>query len=87
MKIVRISAIWCSSCIVTYNSWCSIKKKYPNIEFKEIDYDMDDIEPYQVKEILPVTIFYKDQKEVFRIEGEYKEQDIERVIKNEKMDS
>ncbi len=86
MKIVRISAIWCSSCIVTYQKWLTLKEKHPNIEFIELDYDMDDIEKYHVKEILPVTIFMNEEVELSRIEGEFSLKDIEGVIENEKMD-
>jgi len=86
MKIVRISAVWCTSCLVTYASFLNIKEKYPNIEFLELDYDTDDIEKYGISDILPVTIFFKDEKEVARIEGEFKEKDLERVIQDEKMD-
>ena len=86
MKIIRIIAIWCSSCIVTYNKWLSVKEKHPNIEFVELDYDMDDIKSYNIGEVLPVTIFMNDDKELSRIEGEFSEKDLERVIENEKID-
>lgn len=85
MKIVRISAVWCTSCIITYAAWSNIKNKYSNIEFVELDYDTDDIDMYGIGDILPVTIFFKGE-EVKRIEGEFKESDIERVIQDEKMD-
>lgn len=87
MKIVRISAIWCSSCIVTFHAWEKVKENHEDIPFLELDYDMDDIESYDVKEILPVTIFYENEKEIARIEGEFKESDVERVINREKVDN
>lgn len=71
MKIIRISALWCSSCIATYPIWQELKKKYPNIEFQELDYDMDDISKYEVGEILPVIILEKNGK-VERLFGEKK---------------
>lgn len=86
MKIVRISAVWCTSCIITYNYWYNVKEKYPNIEFVEFDYDTDDIEIYNIGDILPVTIFFKDGLEFKRIEGEFKQINLESVIENEKMD-
>lgn len=86
MKIVRISAVWCMSCIVTHEEWLKVKENHKTIEFIELDYDIDDIEKYHVSDILPITIFYKDNEEVRRIEGEFKEKDIERVIADEKMD-
>ena len=69
MKLVRISSMWCTSCIITYPIWKEIKEKYPNIEYEELDYDMDDIKE-QVGEILPVVILKKDDQELTRIIGE-----------------
>ena len=69
MKLVRISSMWCTSCIITYPIWKEIKEKYPNIEYEELDYDMDDIKE-QVGEILPVVILKKDNQELTRIIGE-----------------
>lgn len=75
MKIVKISAIWCGGCLVMHKAWKNIKKAYPNIEIISLDYDMDSEEvlKYNVGDILPVTIFYKDDLEVKRIDGEVKE--------------
>ncbi len=80
MKLVRISAIWCSSCIITYPIWNNIKEKYPNFEYIELDYDIDDITNYGVNEILPVIIIYKDNIEVARLIGEKKESEISNKI-------
>lgn len=85
MKIIRISAIWCSSCLVTFPIWKSIQKKYPSLEFVELDYDQDDISFYQVGDVLPVMIFMKDGKEVTRLVGEVTEKELESVIEREKM--
>lgn len=80
MKLVRISAIWCSSCIITYSIWNNIKEKYPNLEYLDLDYDMDDISKYEINEILPVIIIYKDNIEVARLIGEKKESEISNKI-------
>ena len=75
MKIVKISAIWCGGCLVMNKVWENIKKNYPEIEFVTLDYDMDEeeVQKYNVGDILPVLIFYKDDIEVRRIDGEIKE--------------
>lgn len=72
MKIIRISSIWCSSCIVTYKNWKELKDAYPDYIYEEYDYDDDSeiIEQYQVGNILPVIIVLKDDKEIKRIIGE-----------------
>ena len=82
MRIVKISAIWCGGCLVMNKAWENIKKGYPNIEFVTLDYDMDEeeVKKYNVGDILPVLIFYKDGIEVRRIDGEIKEQNLIDII-------
>jgi thiol-disulfide isomerase/thioredoxin len=81
MKLIRISAIWCTSCILTYSDWNKIKEEFPNLEYEELDYDTDDIEKYNPKDILPVIIVLKDNKEITRITGEKKQKEIEKILK------
>lgn len=80
MKIVRISAIWCTSCILTTKDFNQIKDKYNDIEYVELDYDTDDIDKYNPGDILPIIIIYKDNKEVTRIIGEKRFKEIDKVI-------
>lgn len=82
MKLVKISAIWCGGCLVMNKAWENVKKIYPNVEFVTLDYDMDEeeVRKYNVKDILPVLIFYKDDIEVKRIDGEIKEQNLIDII-------
>ena len=46
--------------------------------------DEDEVEKYDVKDILPVVIFYKDDKEIARLEGEKKLDDIINIIEENK---
>lgn len=81
MKVVKINAIWCSGCLIMNKVWNNILKKY-NIETIELDYDMDEeeVEKYNPGKILPVFIVFNDDKEVLRIVGEVKEDEmIERL--------
>lgn len=80
MKLVRISAIWCTSCILTYNDFNEIKEEYKEFEYEELDYDTDDIDSYNVGNILPVIIVYKDNKEITRIIGEKRKKEIKKVL-------
>ncbi len=86
LKIVKINAMWCSACISMYKIWREVIKRYPNINIIELDFDMDEdeVEKYDVKDILPVVIFYKDDKEVARLEGEKKLDDIINIIEENK---
>ena len=76
MKIVKISAIWCGGCLVMNKVWENLKKCYPEIEFIELDYDIDEeeVKKYNIGDILPVFVFYKGGTEVKRINGEVKQE-------------
>lgn len=86
LKIVKINAMWCSACISMYKIWSEVTKRYPNINIIELDFDMDEdeVKKYDVKDILPVVIFYKDDKELARLEGEKKLDDIINIIEENK---
>lgn len=75
MQLIRISAVWCMSCLYTYPIYQSIQAKYPEIEYIEYDYDQqeEEIKAYHVGEILPVHILMKDGKEMGRLIGEKRE--------------
>lgn len=75
MKFVRISSTWCVSCIIMNKLWKKLKDKYSNFEYVELDYDMDDIDEYNVGDILPIIIIYKENVEVKRIIGEKSEKE------------
>lgn len=78
MRIVKITAIWCSGCLVMNKIWKKITKEY-NIETLELDYDMDEekVEKYNVGDILPVFIFYNDNdRETDRVIGEVSEKEL-----------
>ena len=71
MKLVRISSTWCVSCIVMGKLWRELKEKYPDFEYVEYDYDLDEeAKTYEPGKILPVIIILKDDKEIKRIIGE-----------------
>lgn len=80
MKIIRISATWCSSCIIMKSRFNEcIKDK--NIDVESLDYDTDDIEKYNVGEILPVYIKEENGKEIDRLVGEHSKKEIEAFLR------
>lgn len=83
MKIVRISAVWCSGCLVMKKIWKEVETLYPNIEYIDYDYDYDfeEVEKYNVGDIVPINIFFVDNKEVIRLNGEKSKSEIIDVIK------
>lgn len=83
MKIIKVGAVWCPSCIVTNKFWKEIKKEYQNIEFVDLDIDMDEdkIKDLNIGNILPeIIIFNNDEKEVERLVGEKNKTEIEKII-------
>lgn len=81
MKVVKINAVWCSGCLVMNKIWKKILNKY-DIETinLDIDIDEDEVKKYNVGDVLPVLIFYKDDKEIIRIIGEKSEEEIIKII-------
>lgn len=81
MKVIKITAIWCSACLIMNKVWNQISKKY-DIDTVELDFDMneEEVNKYNPGTILPIFIFEKDGKEVKRITGEIKEQDFIKII-------
>ena len=85
MKLIRISATWCSSCIITYQTWEEIKKEYPSFSFQELDYDIDEdtVSKYKIGKIIPVIIILDNNDvELGRIIGEKSKKEIIKTIED-----
>lgn len=82
MKVVKITALWCSACLIMNKRWDEVLKE-KEIETISLDLDMDEEEVanYQVGDVLPVFIFYKEDKEVRRIVGEKTTREMLAIIK------
>ena len=83
MKIIRVSAIWCPSCIIMRPIYDKIVADF-NLETVEYDYDFDEevVSKLNVGNILPVAIIYdNNDQELTRICGEKKESYIVDIIK------
>ncbi len=81
MKVVKITAIWCSACLIMNKIWKQILEKY-DIETIELDLDMDmeEVDNYKPGDILPVFIFLDNEKEIKRITGEVKYDDLVKIL-------
>ena len=77
MRVVKINAVWCSGCLVMNKIWKNITNKY-EIETLNLDYDMDEeeVNKYTVGDILPVFIFFDQDKEITRVIGEVSEKEM-----------
>lgn len=78
MKVIKINAMWCPGCLISKSVWKEIEEMYPDNEYISLDYDLDEeeVEPYNVGEILPVVILMDNGKEVKRIIGEKNKREI-----------
>jgi len=75
MKLIKISAMWCPACLI-------MRPILNNIDFDveqvEYDYDLDEeeINKYNVGELLPVFILVDNDKEVARLIGEHTKEEV-----------
>lgn len=71
MKCIRISAVWCPSCLVTYKNWMGAQEQLDNMEFEEQDYDfLSDFEQEQVGDLLPVYLIKENDQVIATLKGE-----------------
>ena len=82
-KLIKITAIWCLSCILMNDRIDNILKDN-NLEVIELDYDDDEeeVEKYSIGKTLPVLILVdKDNNELRRSIGEKTEKELKEFIK------
>ena len=83
MKVLKFNAIWCSGCLVMKPIIKQIKEQYPDIEFIDYDYDIDEdmVNKWDVGTLIPVMIFLdENDNEITRLRGEKTKKEIEKVI-------
>lgn len=84
MKIIKITAMWCPSCLIMNDTIKEIINEYCDVELVEYDFDLDQdmVEKYNVGTILPVLIKLDDSdNEIGRINGEHTKKEIIDFIK------
>lgn len=86
MKLIKISAIWCPSCLIMEKVWKELQEELPNIEYISYDYDLDDeVDNYNPGDVLPIIILENNNEELTRFIGEKtKSEIIEGIKKYEK---
>ena len=83
MKVLKFNAVWCSGCLVMKKTMKEIEELYPNIEIESYDYDMDQeqVEKWNIGEIIPVLIFTDENyNEISRLVGEKTKKEIIKEI-------
>ena len=82
MKLIKISAMWCPSCLIM-NSRFNEYLKDKNIEVIDYDYDIDtlEIKKYNIGKVLPEIIVLDDNDiEIKRLIGEYSIKELNKQI-------
>ncbi len=75
MKVIKIGAEWCSSCVIMKSRWVEIEKAQPWLKTEYLDFDQDKqkLKKYKAEkeEELPVFIFLdKKRQEFLRLYGQ-----------------
>ncbi len=83
MKIIRVTALWCMSCLAMKGVWKKVFSSRENLDIIDYDYDDDQsqIESLNIGDVLPVLIIYKNNQEVKRVIGEKSKKELERIMK------
>ena len=76
MELIRISAVWCSSCLIMKSRVNEIASEL-DIEIKDIDFDLDyeEVSKYEVGDVLPVLIYNNK-----RMQGEHTKEEIRKFL-------
>lgn len=83
MKIIKITAMWCPSCLIMNSMIDDIISKF-NLEMESFDFDLDQdvVEKFNVGNILPVLIKIDESgNEISRIVGEHSSSEVETFMK------
>ncbi|HHX33511.1 MAG TPA: thioredoxin family protein [Mollicutes bacterium] len=84
MKLIKITAIWCISCIYMNELLKDIQYEYETLDF---DYDRNkkEIEKYNIGKTLPVYILLdENDKEINRLIGEKSKKQMIEFLKGNK---
>ena len=83
MRLVKITAVWCLSCILMNERIGNVLRNINDLELIELDFDDDEdrVEEYNIGKTLPVLIkLDSNNKEIGRIIGEKSEKEIEEFL-------
>jgi len=88
MKVLKFGAVWCNGCLVMRPLWQEIEKEnsWLKTEYFDFDKDKETVNKYGIiSGVLPVFVFLdKDGKEILRLSGEVKKDELIRVITENK---
>ena len=83
MKIIKISAMWCPSCLIMNDLIDEVIDKYNVVEYTKYDFDLDqeEVSKFNVGNILPVIIkLDENNNEISRLIGEKSKKELEEFL-------
>ncbi len=82
MKLIKITAVWCLSCILMNDRINNVLEEINDLELIELDYDDDEemVEKYNIGKTLPVLILLDNDKEIGRSIGEKTEKELKEFL-------
>ncbi len=82
MKIVRITAMWCMSCLAMKKTWKQVFSAFDDIDIIDLDFDFDadQVKDYNIGKTLPILIVFDRDKEIARIVGEKSKTDMMSIL-------
>jgi len=89
MKVIKIGAEWCVSCVIMRPRWVEIEKENSWLKTENLDFDKDKtkLKKYKAEneKKLPVFIFLdKKNKEFLRMRGEPSKKELIEIISKNK---
>ena len=82
MKIIKVTALWCTSCLVMNNIYKKAFLEFSDLNLVEYDYDEDyeEVKKLNIGKIIPVIIIYQDDIEVKRVVGEMSYKELMKIL-------
>ncbi|MDY0023953.1 MAG: thioredoxin domain-containing protein [Candidatus Izemoplasmatales bacterium] len=82
MKIIKVSALWCTSCLIMNSIYKKAFQDITDLNLIEYDYDenYEEVKNLNIGKIIPVIIIYKDDVEVRRVIGEVSYKELKKIL-------
>lgn len=87
MKLIKISALWCTSCIIVKSNVDKVLKDFNEIKLVEydLDYDKEEIQKYKIDNKVPILILEDNDIEIARLTGESTKKEIKKMLEENRL--
>lgn len=83
MKVIKIGATWCGSCLEMKKIIEEVQLNFPDVEFIswDIDFDSEKVKEYENSDLIPYIILTEDSgEEIERLVGDSTKEEITNAI-------